>query len=246
MTYQKGTPVEEGCIIIQSCDKYQHIWPGLFWSLGKYWDFQIPWKIYFCNEEKKIHFPNKRYQQILTGRMGHSEMMAKIISSLSEYKYIFYMLDDFWPTDRMTKEMFMGLFNIFKNNQWESLKITAYQPSHYKLENTNFEFNRKKILKYAKNSRWKFSQQASFWKREVFESIITDPMVKDKNLSTSLPTEIAMDEKFCNLYPEANVYLYNYIWYPVSGVMWRGVLTQIGEQIEFERKVEETIKIKFN
>lgn len=237
--------MEEGCIVVQSCDKYQRIWPGLFWSFEKYWDFDIPWKIYFCNEEKKAYFPNKKYQQINTGEMGHSEMMKKIVSSLNEYKYIFYMLDDFWPTDRMTKEMFMGLFGVFKKNNWDSLKITAYQPNYYELENTEFVFNGKKILKYSKNSKWRFSQQASFWKREIFESIITESETKNENLSTSLPVEIAMDKKFCELYPEADVYQYNYIWYPISGVMWRGVLTQIGEQIEFERKVEEIIKIKF-
>lgn len=236
---------EEGCIVIQTCDKYHTSWPGLFWSMNRYWDYDIPWKIFFCNEEKEVELPNKKYEQLKTGRLSHSEMMSKIFSDLKSYKYIFYMLEDFWPTSPMTKEMFLGLFEIFKKNNWDSLKITSYQPHFYDLENTNFEFEGKKILRYSEKSKWRFNQQASFWKHEIFESVIMPPKPQDLNINTSLQIEDAMDERFRKLHPKAEVYLYNYVWYPISGVLWRGELTVIGKQIEFERNVEELIKIKF-
>lgn len=239
--------MEEGCIVIQTCDKYQPIWKSLLWSMEKYWDFEIPWPIYFCNEEIDVKFKNSKYRQIKTGRMKHSEMISRIMSELRDYKYIFYMLDDFWPTDRMSKEIFMGLFKIFKDNNWDSLKVTAYQPMYYDVEGTSFHFNGKKILRYKKSSNWRFNQQASFWKREIFENIVSEPdeMLLEEKTNTSLGTEQAMDKKFRELYPDAEVYLYNYIWYPVSGAMWRGGLTLIGEQIEFEIAAEEFAKIKF-
>lgn len=238
--------MEEGCIVIQTCDKYQCAWEGLFWSMNKYWDFTIPWTIYFCNEELDVSLPNQKYKQIKTGRISHCEMMKSIMQKI-ECDYIFYMLEDFWPIKHMSKEMFMGLFNIFKENNWDSLKVTPHQPNHYELEGTSFSFNNQKILKYSKNSKWKFNQQASFWKREVFNGIISPPKEEhaEGKHNTSLGVEIAMDEKFQKENPNAEVYLFNYLWYPVGGSIWRGKLTQIGEQIEFERQVDEYIKIKY-
>lgn len=238
---------EEGCIIIQTCDKYQFTWDGLFWSMNKYWDFEIPWTIYFCNEEIEVKLPNKRYKQIKTGVLDHSDMMRSILSQLKEHKYIFYMLEDYWPIKEMNKELFTSLFKLFKDNNWDSLKVTAHLPAHYKVENTNFYLKNKKILKYSKESDWVFSQQASFWKREIFENIIQKPQAghEERRHKTSLGVEIAMDKKIKELYPNAEVYLFNYMWYPVGGVVWRGEMNLIGKQIEFERAVEEHVRISY-
>jgi len=213
--------------------------------MEKYWDSEIPWTIYFCNEEKEVKFPSDKYKQLKTGSCSHSEMMSKIFSKLKNYKYIFYMLEDFWPTAPMSKETFLGLFETFKKNNWDSLKVTSHQPHCYELENTEFSFEGKKILRYSEKSLWRFNQQASFWKRDVFESLILPPKEEDLNISTSLNIETAMDEKFRTMHPKAEVYLYHYVWYPVSGVMWRGELTTVGKQIRFEMQVEELIKQQF-
>jgi len=214
--------------------------------MDNYWDFSIPWPIYFCNEELDIRLPNKSYTQFKTGKLSHYEMMKKIVEEI-KYKYIFYMLEDFWPIKHMSKDMFLGLFEIFKENNWDSLKVTTHQPKYYELEGTKFSFNNQKILRYSKSSKWRFNQQASFWKHEVFKSIISPPKEEhiETKYSTSLGVEVAMDEKFRTDNPDSEVYLFNYLWYPVGGSMWRGKLTQIGEQIEFERQVEEYTKIKY-
>jgi hypothetical protein len=242
--------MEEGCIVIQSCDRYQPAWEGLFWSMDKFWDYEIPWPIYFCNESNKLEFTNKKYSQIRTGYMSHAGMIKKIMQELKQYNYIFYMLEDFWPTKRMDKEIFLGLFRIFQENNWDSLKVCPYHPSYYDLINTDFHFKNKKILEFSKDSKWRFSQQASFWKREVIENLVEEeieisPQNQEGLKNTSLATEIKMDEAIRIKYPESSIYLYNYLWYPVGGVLWRGELSEIGKQLQFEMNIEKLIETKF-
>jgi hypothetical protein len=232
---------KKGCVVIQSCDKYQKTWKSLFWSMDKYWDFKIPWPIFFCNENVEIKFENKAYSQIKTGDLSHAQMMKSIFSQLKDYEYIFYMLDDFWPTDRMTEDVFIGLFSMFEKNNWDSLKICAHMPAYYKIQKTNHTFNGKSILKFKKDSEWRFNQQASFWKRSVFEDCIVDSDISMAAASSSLPVEIEMDKELKRKYPDAEVYIYPYMWYPVGGALWRGKITLIGEQIEFARKVDELL-----
>jgi hypothetical protein len=241
--------MEEGCIVIQTCDRYQQAWKTLFWSMEKFWDFEIPWQIYLCTETVQINLPGSRYSQIKTGKMSNAKMIKKIMGELKQYKYLFYMLEDFWPIKQMSKEKFLGLFEIFKKNDWDSLKVCPYQPKYYKVKNTNFYFGEEKILEFTEDSKWRFSQQASFWKRELLESIVYDAELPDKekeqSVNTSLSTEIKMDDIFREKHPKAKVYLYNYMWYPVGGAIWRGNLSTIGEQIQFDMNIEELIKSNF-
>lgn len=233
---------EEGCILIQTCDKYQMVWKNLFWSMKNFWDFKIPWKIYFCNEEKNVELPNKQFHQIKTGVCSHSEILKKSIEQIN-CDYIFYMLDDFWPTKKIKKELFLNLFNIFKKERWNSLKVCPVHPSYYQITKTDFEIEKKRIFKFDDKSKWRFNQQASFWPRELLLEQIIDSNFEGKHES-SLSFEIDMDENYKLNYPESKDYIYNYFWYPVGGSYWRRKITLLGEQIEFERKVEEYLDTK--
>jgi hypothetical protein len=227
----------KGCVIVQTCDAYAKYWDSFFWSFYKYWDQNINWPIYFCNEDLEIEL-NSPFIQARTGKGSHSSRLAGILDALNQYDYVFYMLEDFWMTDRMECHKFMGLFELMQSNNWESLRIAPHMPELYKLEPTNFKFDGKNIYKYAKDSDWKFSQQAAFWKRDFLRQCIIEPSISEVNVSTSLAGEIVMDRYLRENFPDAGIYHYHYHWYPVSGAVWRGELTQMGEQIEFLRKVD--------
>lgn len=236
---------KNGCVVIQTCDAYQKYWESFYWSFDKYWDHSIPWPIYFCNEEIPVQMNNPNHHQLLTGVASHSARMAKILDDLKEYDYVFYMLEDFWLTDRMTKEMFIGLFDIMYNYQWDSLRVAPHMPELYKLESTDHIFQNRRILKYAKDSDWRFSQQSSFWKRDFLRSCIVEPKISEVEISSSLSGEIAMDKYMQEKFPDADIYHYHYHWYPISGSVWRGELSQMGEQIDFLRKVDNFLNQQF-
>ena len=232
-----------GCVVIQTCDSYKKYWDSFFWSFNKYWDKSLNWDIYFCNENIDIN--QKGFKQLKTGSGSHSQRLQNIIENLNQYDYIFYLLEDFWLTDYMPKDLFLGLFNLVSENNWDSLRVAPYMPAFYKLDPTDIVFNNKRILKYRKDSEWKFSQQASFWKRDFLKKCIIEPEVSEVKISSSITGETAMDQYLNARYPEAEIYHYHYHWYPVSGAVWRGQLTQIGEQIDFIRNVESLIDAQF-
>lgn len=230
----------KGCVVVQTCDAYKQYWDSFLWSFHKYWDKRIDWPVYFCNEVEPLNtnIPGINISQICTGLGSHSSRFAKILDSLESYDYVFYMLEDFWMTDRMTKEMFDGLFEIMQANSWDSLRVAPYMPAYYKLEPTEYFFQDKRILKFAKESEWLFSQQASFWKRDFLRKCIVEAKTSEQEVMSSIAGEIAMDKYLHQTYPDAKIYLYHYHWYPISGSVWRGKLTQMGEQIDFLRQVD--------
>lgn len=242
---QRANGLKKGCVIIQTCDAYRQYWDSFFWSFKKYWDSEINWPIFFCNEEIPINISEPNCKQLKTGKFSHSVRMAKILDELVEYDYVFYMLEDFWLTEKMPKEMFIGLFEIFKTNNWDSLRVAPHMPEYYKLESTNIFLKNQRILKFSKDSDWLFSQQAAFWKRDFLRSCIVEPKISEKEVSSSITGEVAMDIALKSKYPNASIYLYHYHWYPVSGTVWRGKITQMGEQIDFLRKVDDLLKRDF-
>lgn len=228
----------KGCIIVQTCDAYKPYWDSFLWSFNKYWDNKIDWPLYFCNEEMPVDLVNPAHRQFPTGKGSHSWRLAKILDALGQYDYVFYMLEDFWLTDRMTQEMFSGLFDLIQSNNWDSLRVAPYMPAYYKMLPTEFTYQDKPILRFAKDSEWHFSQQASFWKRDFLRKCVVEAQVDEKEVASSIAGEIAMDKYLKQTYPDAQIYLYHYHWYPISGSVWRGKLTQMGEQIDFLRQVD--------
>ena len=75
----------------------------------------------------------------------------------------------------------------------------------------------------------------------IYYSLLLPFFTSEKLISSSLSGEIAMDKYLSLNYPEAEIYHYHHYWYPVSGTVWRGKLTLIGEQINFIKKVEEIL-----
>lgn len=229
----------KGCVIIQTCDNYSKFWPGLIYSMNKYWDFNIPWPIYFCNEEIPIDFgPN--YKQLLTGKGSCIQNLKFILDSLQEYDYVFYMIEDFWPVNPMTHDMFMTLAELMHTHNWDSLRVSTFEPSYYKVDPTNCFYGSQRVFKMAKDSDWRFSQQAAFWKRDLFKQCLVEGEA-DSIHRTSLPSEIACDHFLRSNFPNSEIYHFHYYWYPMSGTVWRGELTDIGKQIEVIMNIESHI-----
>ena len=236
-----------GCVIIQTCDAYQHLWAGLAFSMNRYWDYNIPWPIYFCNEEAKVFFPDGvQFRQIQTGKGNYADRLLTILDAVSEFDYVFYMIEDFWPTDRMTKEFFTGLANLVEENQWKCLRVSILSKDHHnELELSPYVFQGKPIFQYKKSAEWKFMQQSSIWDRKFLREIVAGAKKCEIVESTSLGTEAACDVFLRQNYPDVPVYFYHYYWYPVSGVSWRGELNLIGRQIEYLMHSEDILQQRF-
>jgi hypothetical protein len=222
-----------GAVVIQTCDKYKKYWPGFVHYMNKFWDFSIPWPIYFCTEEGEIDSP---FYIFKTGKESYTSRLEKILDSL-EYDYIFYMLEDYWPISPMPFKLFNQLFLMFESNNWDSLQVSSILP-YYLLNKTEHSIFQNPIFEFSPFSNWRFSQQARFWKKDFLRKCLVNPEVSETIVSSSLSSEIACDQKIKE-FPQSKIYFYHYFWYPISGVTYRGNFTPFGERMHQDMLVEE-------
>lgn len=224
--------------VVQTCDKYEPFWEGFFYYLNRHWDFNIKISYYFCNEEKTFDLPSE-FKQIKTGKGTFVQNLNKILQEVKEDN-IFYMLEDFWINAPMNKNLFESLFNVFLNKDLDALQVSSYLP-YYKLKVSNSTVMDKSLLDFEKDSEWIFNFQARFWKKEIFKKCLVEPDVSEDKINSAISVEIKSDQ-FVRKKFFLNVLLFHYFWYPISGVAYRGKLTEIGKQmqniIEIDKHVE--------
>ena len=55
-------------VLVQTCDNYSHFWEGWYVMFNRFWDFDLDWQIYFCNEETDFPYKDNRIKQLKTGK----------------------------------------------------------------------------------------------------------------------------------------------------------------------------------
>ncbi len=225
-------------VIIQTCDKYNKFWDGLFRFMSKNWDMSISSEIYFCNEELELNLPHG-FRQILTGKGTFVENLKFILDKVGEDN-VFYMLEDFWPIAPMNQDMFLYAYKFFFQKNADAMQISSYLP-YYSLKTTNDNG----IFEFEKDSEWIFNFQARFWKTESFSRFLTEPELSESEAKSAITVEIASDKK-ARSSKELSVFLLHYFWYPISGVSYRGEFTDIGHQMQNIVNIDKLVESKFS
>jgi hypothetical protein len=223
-------------LVVQTCDKYEPFWGGFFNFMRKHWDLSVGCPMYFCNEEKDLELP-EGFKQIKTGRGTFVENLRFILSRIEE-QHVFYMLEDFWPTAPMTSGMFHQLYSQFLENDLDALQVSTYLP-YYELERNG------DLLRFKPESEWIFNFQARFWKKESFAACLTEPEISESVVGSAITAEIASD-KIAREKMKLKVCLHHYFWYPITGVAYRGQLTEIGRHMENVANIDKMVQEKFS
>ena len=216
-------------VLIQSCDHYEKYWPGLFYYMDKFWDKKINHPIYFCNEKKSI----KEYDQIKTG-VGSFVSNLKFSLNKIKSKYIFYLLEDFWPICCFKKKLLDEISLYILDNNIKCFQISSYLP-YYDLDSTKDFIQNQKIFKFNKHSKWRFNFQCRIWEKEFLLNSLHEPDISEKVINSA----ISVEEKCDNLFDKnIDVYFYHCLWYPISGVSYRGEFTTLGLELENNMKID--------
>ncbi|NBT59379.1 hypothetical protein EBT16_11410 [bacterium] len=229
-------------VLVQTCDKYQPFWDGFFHFMEKQWDFGTGCPIYFCNEKKKLDLP-RGFTQIRTGSGSFVQNLKVALDEISQ-EHVFYMLEDFWPTAPMSRERFVSLYESFVKNEMDALQVSTYTP-YYKLVVDEMSACGNKLLRFESDSEWIFNFQARFWKKALLSQCLREPKISESAVSSAITVEMESDEytrKEMNL----KVWLHHYFWYPITGVAYRGNLTEIGKQMQNVVEIEKFVEEKFN
>lgn len=225
-------------IIIQTCDKYEKFWNGLFHFFEKQWDFKIECPIYFCNEIKETQIPCWA-KQIKTGKGTFVENLKNALENVPENN-VFFLLEDDWPIAPMNKNLFHDFYSHFINEKLDSFQVGPYTP-YYKLKKTEKSILNQHIWKIKNDSDWLFNFQARFWKKNILKDCLIEPEISESKVNSAITVEVASNKKAQEL--NLNVDFYHYFWYPIGGVAYRGELTEIGMQMSHIIEVDRIAKL---
>jgi hypothetical protein len=228
-------------VLIQTCDKYERFWGGFFHFMEKQWDFDIGCPMYFCNEEKKIDLP-RGFTQIRTGSGSFVQNLKSALDQIGQ-EHVFYMLEDFWPTAPMSLNRFGELYKCFLDKDMDALQVSTYTP-YYKLADEETSVFGTRLLRFEPDSEWIFNFQSRFWKKRSFYDCLREPKISESAVSSAITVEMESDE-FARKEMNLRVWLHHYFWYPITGVAYRGNLTEVGKQMQNVVDIEKFVEEKF-
>lgn len=227
MTYQKN----KIDILVQTCDAYSHFWDGWYKMFDRFWDFELDWQIYFCNEEVDLPFNDDRIKQIKTGKSkqymgveerewlptfggpkqvdeGWSDRLLTMLNSVDS-DYILYFQEDQWPKFKIDKDLFYDLGNFCYAYDVGALKLHRINRfDDIQRKETDIYVKNKKLIQWTEDSEWIVSHQPTIWKRELLIDInIKGEGFRDNEYSA---TE-RLKEKYKDNFPK--IYSYNHDWF---------------------------------
>jgi hypothetical protein len=225
-------------VIVQTCDKYSRFWDGFFRFMSKHWDPSIDSEIYFCNEEAAVDLP-LGFRHFPTGKGTFAQNLRKILEGLGE-EHVFYMLEDFWPIAPMGVDLFRDMHDLFLSEDLDALQISSYLP-YYSLEPLDTPL----LFRFDRTSEWIFNFQARFWKTESMLRNLTEPEVSESVVRSAITVEMASDKK-ARESGGMSAMLCHRLWYPISGVSYRGEFTEVGTQMQNIVEIDRLVESKFS
>lgn len=229
-------------VIVQTCDRYEPYWAGFLHFMERHWDHSIDAKIYLCNEEKDTSLPNW-CTQIKTGSGTFVQNLKSSLDSVGE-EHVFLMLEDFWPIAPMKKRLFESLYEAFTGLDLDALQVSNYTP-YYKLRPTEKRVEGQRLLEFESDSEWLFNLQARFWKSEVLVRCLIEPEISEREVSSAITAEMASDS-FVRDNFGLKAALFHYLWYPLSGVAYRGEMTEMGRHLQNIVDIDHHVARAFN
>lgn len=229
-------------VVIQTCDKYNFLWKGWYYSFKNNWDWSLNWEIFFCNEQEKLNFNDSRIKQINSkisnDSSGFSNRLIEILNKIKT-KYILYIQDDMWLYRKIEKKVFEDSLYLMKHFDWNCLKIHEKTFFNYDLEKTNFFINDIRVLKQKNTSEYLLSHNASFWNKDF--------LLNNMHMNESpWKNEFEGTKRISENYDDPKIFHLDYPWYYQYGIARNGEFTQFGMELNDLLKHRELNKTIYN
>jgi len=219
--------MNDTCILVQTCDKYSHLWEGfqLAYHFNWCWDLGLPF--YVLTEDKKFS-DDIRFNTLSFGMCGErpKNFSTRLVNALNElkkdgYKRILYLQDDFWPLFPVDSKIFKSSLALLNNNDVKCVHVNEYLPWYeYTLSNTNITISGLKLKKFEVPSRFYYNHQAAFWDIDALLRI-------QNNNEDAYENECMGTERAWQL--EENYYFMSYGWYKAEFINNKGELLPVAK-----------------
>lgn len=229
-------------VLVQTCDRYKGYWGGFLHFMERHWDFSIPSRIFFANEEEDFSLPSW-CTQIKTGRGTFVENLRKSTESVGSEE-VFLLLEDFWPIAPMGSDLFEELAREFRQGGLDALQVSNYTP-YYKLTGRRKTESGRTLAEFDPLSEWVYNFQARFWKVEKLLGNLVEPAISEVAASSAITVEMASDQK-ARSSGGLKAALFHYTWYPISGVAHRGKMSDFGEHLQNILNIDRHVESLFS
>lgn len=91
--------------------------------------------------------------------------MIKTLSLLKN-KYVLYLQEDYFLTDKVDEELLSKLLKCMHESQSAYLEVSAFSPLVQQLKPSNFKYDVNNIYEFNKHSPYRTSLQAAIWDKE--------------------------------------------------------------------------------
>lgn len=220
-------------LLIQTCDHYEQFWPGMFYTLDFYWDYDS-FPVYFANEEKKMeemtfnckgkeYRPSKKINQILTGKTDRNGFSDRFIKSIEKVptKWILYIQEDMWLRRGLEKDLLDSLVKFAEKNNADAIKIHSklFYYDAYRLEKTEEFIKSKRILKYSEGENLLLTHNATIWRKDYI-------LRHQRGGEDAWSNEVEGSKRMSS--EPHNHYHYDIHWYCQPGISDKGEFSQEG------------------
>lgn len=148
-------------VIIGTSDGYSNLWRNFDILFRRYWKLNT--KNVFVSQNKNV--PLIGYDTITAGDIPWGGRLLKALE-LIKTKYVFFILEDYYLTEEITKEHIQLHLDLLLKHQSKKIMISEYC-SYYTLH--NIEGN---LYQFDRNSEYLNSVQPAIWDVEYFKSVL--------------------------------------------------------------------------
>ncbi len=159
-------------VLVHTCDRYELLYKGFNYFFQKYWDFNIPCKLYFATEEREEHIAG--FENIQSGIGEWTTRLAYLLKNKIEADYIIYFQEDMWLKEPVSAKFFEELFATAQLNDWQQLKL--HTSAEYKTIPTNQFIDGLNLARIDKRtSDYLMSHQITLWQKDFLLEQLQKP-----------------------------------------------------------------------
>lgn len=162
-------------VVINTTDKYSHIWDAWYRHFCKHWDFDFP--IYFLNEKKDITYPFIQIKVDIPEAHLWTKKLRESVVQIPE-DHLFILLEDLFPVRSFDEGEFEFIYDFFLASLADAIRIR-----HKSRYITASPTTHPRIKKLDQNSHYLISHTPNIWDKDfLLECIKNDesPWVNEK------------------------------------------------------------------
>lgn len=154
-------------IVVNTTDKYSHIWDAWYHYYKKYWTLDVP--VYFLNEKLDIPYPFKQIKVDIPEKKLWTKKLRESVARIPEDD-LFILLEDLFFTNSFDVGELEYIYNFFLHSDADAIRIQPKSPYTTTCRTLTY-----KIRKLDQDSQYLIAHTPNIWGKEfLLECIKVD------------------------------------------------------------------------